>query len=348
MYKVGVCGHFAFDDDNFNSGQKDKTRSVYSALSKALGEENVATLDTRGWSKNPIAFALKCRKLLSECENIIMLPGENALKIMPVLFETLNIFYKRKLHYVVVGGWLVDYLRQHPYLINPVRKLDCIFVELPAMKTNLEEMGFDNVYFKPKFRETNALSPDELYIPDGEPYRLCCFSRIRYEKGIEDAIEAVRYVNSTLGRTACTLDIYGMPDDDYKERFEELKATFEPFISYKGFISSSAESSQALRTCFAMLFPTWYEGEGFAGVVVDAFCAGVPLIATDWKYNPQVIIHGENGIIYSVNEREKLKDILLLTVCKPQALNEMRPKCLARVEEFSPSKGVKVIVDQLR
>ena len=347
MYKVGICGHLAFGEQ-FNSGQKDKTRSVYSALVKEFGEDKVTALDTRGWSKNPVAFALKCRKLISECENVIMLPGENALKIIPALFEAFNIIYKRKLHYVVVGGWLVDHLKKNPSLIKPVKKLDCIYVELKSMKANLESMGFSNIYFKPKFRETNAISPDELYIPDGEPYRVCTFSRICYSKGIEDAIEAVRYVNSTLGRTVYNLDIYGLPDEEYIERFEELKKGFEPFINYKGYVQGTAASSKELHTCFAMLFPTWYEGEGFAGTVVDAFCAGVPVIATDWKYNEEVITHGKDGIIYSVNEREKLKEILLEVAQSPDTLNNMRADCLSHAEEFSPRNGVKVIVDQLK
>jgi glycosyltransferase involved in cell wall biosynthesis len=157
------------------------------------------------------------------------------------------------------------------------------------MKTSLENMGFNNVYFKPKFRETNAISPDKLYIPDGEPYRVCTFSRIRYSKGIEDAIEAVRYVNNTLGRTVYNLDIYGLPDDDYVERFDELKNSFEPFINYRGYVQGTAASSKELHTCFAMLFPTWYEGEGFAGTVVDAFCAGVSIGLTYGKDMPGAI-----------------------------------------------------------
>ncbi len=348
MFKVGVCGHFAFGDDNFNSGQKDKSRSVYFALVKALGEENVTFLDTRGWKKNPFSFAVKCHKLLKECENVIILPGPPALRVIPALFESFNIVYKRKLHYVVVGGWLLDFLKDNPSLIKPVKKIDCIYVELKSMKTGLEEMGFRNVFFKPKFRETNAISADELFTPVSEPYRVCLFSRIRYEKGVEDAIEAVRYVNNTLGREVYKLDIYGLPDEDYKERFEELQKTFEPYITYKGYVSGTATSSKELRTCFAMLFPTWYAGEGFAGTVVDAFCAGIPVIATDWKYNEEVITHGKDGIIYSVNERDKLKDILLEAAQNPDILNAMRPDCLSHAQEFSPQKGVQVILDQLK
>lgn len=348
MYKVGVCGHFAYGDENFNSGQKDKTKSVYAALAKALGESNVATLDTRGWKKNPLKMLIQCKKLITKCENVIMLPATNGLKVFPLFFAILNTFYQRRLHYVVVGGWLARFIENKSFLMKLLKKLHGIYVEIPSMKSDLSAMGFNNVFVMPNFRETVILTPEELYFPDGEPYRVCTFSRICYSKGIEDAIEAVRYVNQSLGRVACTLDIYGLPDEDYKERFEELQKDFEDYITYKGYVSGTANSSSELRTCFAMLFPTWYAGEGFAGTVVDAFCTGVPIIATDWKYNKEVISHGKNGIIYSVNEREKLKEILLDAVQNPDKLNAMRADCLRHAQELSPQKGVQVILDQLK
>lgn len=95
MYKVGVCGHFAFGEQ-FNSGQKDKTISVYNALVNKLGKNAVTTVDTRGWKKNPLKLIFECNKLLKESENIIMLPATNGLKVFPRLFEFLNIFYKMK------------------------------------------------------------------------------------------------------------------------------------------------------------------------------------------------------------------------------------------------------------
>lgn len=347
MYKIGVCGHLAFGDNQLNCGQTDDTRFTYEALKQALGEENVTAIDTRDWKKNPVKFFFKSVKLIKECENVIILPAQKGVRVFPVLFETLNIFFRRKLHYAVIGGWLTEMVRKSPSLMKQIKKLDCIYTELITMKNDLEALGFTNIYYKPKFRETHAIRPEDLYVPQGEPYRVCTFSRISYEKGIEDAIEAVRYVNKTMGRTVYTLDIYGNPDADYKQRFDELQKTFEPYIQYKGFFTQVGKSSQELRTCFALLFPTWYEGEGFAGTVVDAFCAGVPIIATDWKYNPTVIRDGIDGIIYSVKTREKLREILLEAARNPEILNSKRANCLKRVEDFDPKNGIRVIVENL-
>ena len=45
-------------------------------------------------------------------------------------------------------------------------------------------------------------------LPELKPLPLCTFSRVMKEKGIEDAVYAVRTVNEHFGRTVYTLDIY--------------------------------------------------------------------------------------------------------------------------------------------
>lgn len=337
MYKVGICGYFGFGKD-FVSGQIDKTKAVYEAVAKAIGEENITVLDSCGWQKNPLKMIMKCRKLLSECENVIMMPARKGFKVFPGVFETLNIGLNRKLHYVVVGGWLPESLENNPKLIPPIRKLDCVYVELEQMRDKLFSLGLENVIYMPNFRKTNALLPEELIYSTSEPYRLCTFSRIMREKGIEEAIEAVRFVNNKLGRTVYTLDIYGMVEPVYQSRFDELVKTFEPYITYKGFIDTNA-STHTLKNYFALLFPTFYKGEGFAGTVIDAFAAGIPVIATDWRYNASVIRHLVDGIVYDSSKPELLGKILLEIHDKPDSINDMKLKCLERTCHFEPDEA---------
>ncbi|MBP3328161.1 MAG: glycosyltransferase [Clostridia bacterium] len=346
MYKVGVCGHLAFGEQ-FNSGQKDKTMSVYSALYESLGPDEVTFLDTRNWKKSPVKFAFQCVKLAKECKNIVILADFNGIRVLPFLFEALNVFFKRKLHFSFIGGWLIEFLQKRPKITKALKKLDCVYTEVALMKIELENLGFTNVYYMPNFRKMRILTPEELYIPESEPYKFCTFSRIRYEKGIEDAIEAVRYVNRTLGRVACTLDIYGLPDDDYKERFNELQKSFEPFIRYGGFVDSTHESFDFLSTYFALLFPTKYKDEGFPGTIIDAFCAGLPVISADWKYREEAVVDGVNGIVYNGDDQNKLKEILLQTVQNPDVLNQMRINNLNRAGEFSSELGVAILLKTL-
>ncbi|MBR6620076.1 MAG: glycosyltransferase family 4 protein [Clostridia bacterium] len=344
MYKVGICGHFAIGHELVN-GQIDKTKSVYKALAKALGEEQITILDTRGWKKNPLKLFLNCKKMLDECENIIMLPAHGGVRIFPLLFDKLN-SKKRKLHYIVIGGWLPELLKNDAKLLKQIKRLDRVYVELECMRTALLDLGVENAVYMPNFKETNALRNSELILSQKLPLRLCTFSRIMEEKGIERAIEAVRTINREHGKTVFELDIFGTPEPKYKERFEIICKGFEPYIKYKGFINTDS-STQTLKDYFAVLFPTKYHGEGFPGTIVSAFAAGVPVIATDWRYNATIIRNGIDGMVYDPHKPELLAKILVEAAKKPELFNNMKPACLERAAHFDADTAVKTLLKEL-
>jgi glycosyltransferase involved in cell wall biosynthesis len=61
------------------------------------------------------------------------------------------------------------------------------------------------------------------------------------------------------------------------------------------------EGYDTLATYHAMLFPSFWRGEGFAGIFIDAFIAGLPVLASDWAHNAESITDGKLGIIYPVH-----------------------------------------------
>ena len=345
MYKVGICGRFGYNSGSVN-GQTDKTVAVYNAVAKAIGKENIALIDSYGWQKNPLKMIGNCRKLLSECENVIVMPARKGVKVFPALFNMFNRSYGRKLHYVVIGGWLNDELKASDSLKKQIKKLDCVYVELEQMKKDLQETGLDNVIYMPNFRSKTSIDDGELVYNISEPYRVCTFSRILREKGIEEAVDAVRKVNSHFGRTVYELDIFGMVEPEYKERFDEIQKSFEPYITYKGIIDNT-NCSDELKNYFAMLFPTFYKGEGFAGTIIDAFSAGVPVIATDWHYNASIITHLVNGVIYDTQKPELLTKILVEAAKSPDMLNALKLNCLKAVAPYEADEVIKILLNEL-
>lgn len=119
-----------------------------------------------------------------------------------------------------------------------------------------------------------------------------CYERKGYRRRSKCGQECQR----SFGRTVYTLDIFGQVDAGYKERFSELEKSFPDYISYGGAIEAN-KSVETLKSYFALLFPTYYKGEGFAGTLIDAMSAGVPVIASGWKYNPEFVVPGKTGVI---------------------------------------------------
>lgn len=345
QFKVSILGHFG-EGKNLLNGQTIKTKIVTEELQNQLAEENVLKIDTHGGIKTLLKAPFQVLKSLKKSKNVIIFPAHNGLRIYAPLLSFFKHFFKsRKLHYVVIGGWLPDFIKDRKCLAKTLKKFDGIYVETNTMKKALEAQGFENIYVMPNCKKLTVLSEDELVYPDGMPYKLCTFSRVMKEKGIEDAVNAVIKVNTELGYTAYTLDIYGQIDSNQTDWFSELQSSFPEYISYGGLVPFD-KSVEVLKNYFALLFPTYYEGEGFAGTLIDAFSAGLPVIASNWKYNSE-IVNERVGYVYPAREQKELEKILFTVVKNPNDILSKKSSCLEESQMYDIERAVRVLTQFL-
>lgn len=346
MKKVSIIGHFCFEKNLFN-GQTVKTKILSEQLSKCFGKENILRIDTSGGVKVLPKSPFQVIKALKNAKNIIILPAQNGLRIYtPLLSFFKHFFRNRKLHYVVIGGWLPVFIKNRKYLSKQLKRFDYIYVETNSMKRALEEQGFNNVVVMPNCKNLTPLDESELVYTTHEPYRLCTFSRVMKEKGIEDAVNAVKAVNEHFSRTVYELDIYGQVDKNQTEWFENLRKTFPPYIRYGGLVPFD-KSVDVLKNYFALLFPTYYYGEGFAGTLIDAMAAGVPVIASDWRYNSETVIEGETGLIFPTKNHERFVQLLIWIYENSERWNGMKIKCIKKAYEYQPEKVIDILCQRL-
>ena len=167
------------------------------------------------------------------------------------------------------------------------------------------------------------------------------------EKGIEDAVYAVMRINDACGQTKFTLDIFGQIDGKQEDWFHKLKNTFPPYIQYKGVIPFR-QTTKVLKKYYAVLFPTYYEGEGFAGTLIDAMAAGVPVIASDWKCNGEFVKDGETGCLFAAGNIDDLVEAINSTVANGRDWNQMKVKCIDQAYDFVPENVLKILLNRLR
>lgn len=346
MKKVGICGYFAEGDKGWG-GQLVKTKTIAVELANRLGTDEAKTVDTYNWKKNKIVLISQCFDLARTCKNIIILPGKNGLIVFSQLFLTLNKLYHRQIHYIVIGGWLNGVLADNEKLKKRVGQFAGVYVETYSMVKALEDLGLKNVRYFPNFKRLDIIEESDLVYPKEEPYKLCTFSRVTKEKGIEDAVNAVSRINDHFGREVYTLDIYGPVDESYQGRFEEIKINFPDYISYKGAINAN-DSVKTLKNYFALLFPTYYEGEGFAGTILDAYASGIPVIATNWKYNCEIIHDRSDGFIYDHKNMNGLESILEELQNKNDIIISMKKNCLKRANEYLPEVVIEEFIKHLK
>lgn len=341
MSRIAVIGHFGVGLDLAN-GQTIKTKIVTEELEKFCNEKAMI-VDAHGGIKAIVPIILGSIKSLKVSKNIILMLTENGLKVsVPVLFF-INKFFHRRLHYVVVGGWLPEFLKKQPGLSKRLKTFHMIYVETNNMKKLLEDMGFENVVVMPNCKRLNIVSEPEKCT---KPFSLCTFSRVMKEKGIEDAVNAVIAANKKLGEIVYHLDIYGQIDTNQTDWFEKLKETFPDYINYRGLVKFD-QSVEVLKPYFALLFPTYYVGEGFAGTAIDAFSAGVPVLASNWKYNNEVVKEGINGGIFEPKDVEELTKRLIEMAHNPEPWLDMRQQCISDAHIYEPDNVMKTLLNEI-
>lgn len=331
--RIGVIGHMARGDPVCN-GQVEKTQTLVSAITNLIGAERVRVLDMHQISMRRMgAFLAQCRQLVADCDVVVMLPANRSLRVLAPVCARWGKRYGTQLHYAVVGGWLDGYLRWNPVVRRALRAFSGIHVETQSMKRALLRRGYSHVHHLPNCIPATPAMVDTAYFSAEEAFRLCTFSRVMRKKGIEEAVRAVSQCNAALGRTACTLDIYGTIEPAYRKRFEGLARRFPSFVRYQGVVAP-AESAAVLSGYFALLFPTCYEGEGFPGTILHAMAAGLPVIATDWRYNAE-ILSDDVGVLYSHRDKNALPMALMEIIETPESMLRRRAHCRKMAEKYT-------------
>lgn len=335
-----ICGNFGYRNNQLD-GQTIKTRIIKDELVMRLGQKNVKFTDTSQWIKHILSVLISTRSNFNKSNHNIIMLGQRGIKVFLPLFHYWNRSQEnKKLWYVVVGGWLPEYLKANPKLLNYCYSIDGIFVESENMRIALLELGLKNIYYMPNFKNLTSVSKD--FIDNKEyknPLKTVMFSRVIEEKGISLAIEAVRKINE-MEPGSIFLDVYGPIGNYYKDEFEILTKENHDCVCYKG-TANYDQSTEILKEYSILLFPTFYDGEGFPGTIIDAFASGLPVIASDWKYNKEIINDNTTGFICKPKDLVSFMECLYKVVIDPEILREMGEQCLEEVKKYQCEKVIR-------
>jgi glycosyltransferase involved in cell wall biosynthesis len=173
------------------------------------------------------------------------------------------------------------------------------------MIAELESAGVTNAKFVSNFKPIT-------YYPDldkaiavrksSEKVRFVFLSRIMPDKGCDYLLEAIQMLNGKGLQDKFIVDFYGKIDGSYQKTFIQKVNKLEN-VKYKGLLDLRTNKGyDTLAAYHAMLFPTYWKGEGFAGVFIDAFIAGLPVLASDWAYNAEILSGEQLGLVYATHD----------------------------------------------
>lgn len=340
--KILVLGYFGYNTNQLD-GQTIKTRSIYEVLKEKY---DVSYFDTQSIKHNRLAL-LKLVKMCLETKSIIFVGGKNNLTyFFPILF-LIGSFRKINIVYAVVGGWLYDYLLSKPTIYTQMLKsISSILVETQFLKDNLSKLGLRNVGIIPNFRITPTYSVSE-HEEDTEVFKIVFMARVTKAKGIYLLFALVKDYLAKPNNYKKTLqiDFFGPVDPADSVGFHKLINMYSSNVSYKGILEPS-EIYYKLPIYDVLLLPTFYEGEGFPGTIIDAYLSALPVISTNWKQIPEFVKDGQTGFLIDYDLSELINKIKLL-MSDEKLLADMKKHAFEYSSSFSSNEGLKVLSSAL-
>lgn len=341
MRQIAVIGRYC-GQENFCDGQTVKTRNLVDLLEKDGGYA-VFLVDTYNLKKNPLRLIFDTFRAVIRCRHIFLTVSTNGMNFYLRFFYCLSKLCKRHVYHDIIGSELLDMVRENPKLVRYLNALDVNWFEFEQGTRYLREQGVTNAETMPNFKRITPVEQAKPYRDEAGLYRFCTFSRVMREKGVTDAIQAVHAVNEKLGGDRVRLDIYGPVEEDYRRELAELTERYADEVCYKG-VADSADSVAHLKDYYALLFPTRWRGEGVPGTLIDAFASGLPVIASDWHANRDIVCDGITGLIYPSVRYETLEEALLWALEEPEEMDRMRFAARAEFDAYTPD----AILDRIR
>lgn len=236
----------------------------------------------------------------------------------------------KNIYYWAVGGTMHEKLAAGKYSLDSYKKIKAIYVQSQRIVDGLKKLGVCNA-----IHVNNSKRID--YLPDisGRKNDILHFvfvSRVHPDKGCAMIVSCAKRLNEMGYANKFTVDFYGKIDVKYADFLPMIEHVDN--VSYKGFLNLTGKKGyDILATYDMMLFPTYWDGEGFPGVVIDAYIAGVPIIASNWNCNEDVV-NEKTGVIIPHHNEEALFETMKAALDGKYDLNQLAVNCQAQAMEY--------------
>lgn len=250
---------------------------------------------------------------LRRAERVLVFGTDGFLLTMAPILVAASSLLRRPVHLRAFGGSL-DAFRAS---LGPWRRrlMDWTLTRAEGLSVQTELL---RDAFAPLLAERVSMAPGYRYLPEVEsepkvsrdvarPLRVLFVGLVFDKKGVFVLLEALRRL-AERGDGAVECDFYGKIYSFAEARFRD-EVDRAPRCAYRGVLAPEGVID-TMRGYDAFVFPTFWEGEGHPGVVVESMMAGLPVVSTRFRSIPELVEHEENGLLVPPKDPSALADAI--------------------------------------
>ena len=249
---------------------------------------------------------------------------------------------RKNIYFYLIGNGFEGF-DDKKYYKDDLKKCQAVIVESSDVVKSLAEHGIVKTHIFPCVKKEYVLKPTQKDYSKDEPLKLIFFSRVIKDKGVLDAIEAVKILNKD--EIKFTLDIAGgYPEEDPAHKIAEEEAKKFSFITYFGktFHISGIESYKRLQQYDIHMFPSHFFQECAPGSILDMFIAGVPTLSSLFP-NALNVMNERNSYFFEFNKFDDLVAKLDYIYAHKEELNAKRIESNKEAQKYFPATFIKFV-----
>jgi glycosyltransferase involved in cell wall biosynthesis len=221
-----------------------------------------------------------------------------------------------------------------PYADAPLNRADVIIAVSQAGERGLREVGravrpiVVIPYSVAPLPEAQARGDR----PDGQ-FVITCVARLNPQKGHADLLQAMARVRAEAPQARLQLAGAGPLRAELEAQAHSLGLNGR--VAFLGLVTGD-QLPELLAGTDVMVLPSYWEGLPVS--LIEGLSAGKPIVASDAGGNPELVRHGENGLICAAGDVEALSAALLELARHPERLRAMGEAARRRYAagDFSP------------
>ena len=210
-----------------------------------------------------------------------------------------------------------------------LRRADLYLAETRDLVERARSAGLTNVAWYANSRPMPELPVEPVSELPGESRRGCrrfvFLGQVHGGKGVRELVEAGERLPEGV-----TIDIHGPLGFDV----QESEFSGRERVTYRGPVDPD-DVHATLLSYDALVLPSYHHGEGYPGVILEAYAAGLPVVSTRWRAIPELVDDGVTGLLVEPRDVGGLRGAMLSLVEDAGLYARLREGVRARRSEFS-------------
>ena len=255
--------------------------------------------------------------------------GTNKVPLIRDIFilSLIRVFYPKTIFHFRAAG-VGDFVESRSWLLKKLAKWA---YNRPQLAIHLAACNPDDGgYFR---ASKTVVIPNGLedaavpYLPitrDSKgPVKILFVGVVRESKGAKVLLESTQILHQK-GYEIEIILMGGQHDSSFMKQLHEFcrEHRLENVVNFIG-VKTGAEKWDYFREADILCFPSFFESESFGNVLVEAMMFELPVVATQWRGIPSLVIDGENGFLIPIKAAALTAEALEKLIANPALRKKM-------------------------